>query len=101
MHLRALRPGGWTDWPARYLGDDLPYAARTRAVAAWKGEAVLAWGEFLHSPDGSQLTVRRWNDTARSWVRGPAFNAPAPTPARPPWPSPAPGNPSWRGSRAT
>lgn len=76
VHLRALRPGGWTDWPGRYLGDDLPYAARTRAVAAWKGEAVLAWGEFLRSPDGSQLTVRRWNDTPRSWVRGPAFNDP-------------------------
>ncbi|MFC6750442.1 hypothetical protein [Deinococcus aquaticus] len=74
VHLRALRPGGWTDWPERYLGDDLPYAARTRAVAAWKGEAVLAWGEFLRSPDGSQLTVRRWNDAARSWVRGPVFN---------------------------
>ncbi|MBZ9752012.1 hypothetical protein K7W42_14215 [Deinococcus sp. HMF7604] len=75
VELRAWREQeGWTDWGARYLGDDLPYAARTRAVAAWSGEIVLAWGEYLRKPDGSQLTVRRWNAEQKSWVRGPAFN---------------------------
>ncbi|MBZ9712697.1 hypothetical protein [Deinococcus multiflagellatus] len=75
VELRAWREGqGWTDWAGRYLGDDLPYAARTRAVAAWQGEIVLAWGEYLRKPDGSQLTVRRWDPAQKSWVRGPAFN---------------------------
>ncbi|UBV43376.1 hypothetical protein LAJ19_03950 [Deinococcus taeanensis] len=74
VEFRALKGGTWTDWHARYLGDDLPYAARTRAVAAWNGDLLLAWGEWLRTPGGSQLTVRTWNPAANSWVRGPRFN---------------------------
>ncbi len=74
VEFRALTGGTWTDWGDRYLGDDLPYAARTRAVALWKGQPFLAWGEWLRDPGGSQLTVRTWNDTQESWVRGPRFN---------------------------
>ncbi len=74
MEFRALSGDTWTDWSDRYLGDDLPYAARTRAVALWKGKPLLAWGEWLRDPGGSQLTVRTWNDTQESWVRGPRFN---------------------------
>ena len=70
--FRAYRRGAWTNWRARYLGDDLPYAARTRSVAAWRGEPVLAWGEWLRKPYGSQLTMRRW--TGATWQRGPRFN---------------------------
>lgn len=72
--FRAYRDGAWTDWTGRYLGEDLPYAARTRAVAARDGEPVLAWGESLRKPDGSQLTVRRWDPAARIWTRSPRFN---------------------------
>ncbi|GGN31355.1 hypothetical protein [Deinococcus daejeonensis] len=74
VEFRALTDRTWTDWGDRYLGDDLPYAARTRAVALWKGQPLLAWGEWLRDPGGSQLTVRTWNDTQESWVRGPRFN---------------------------
>lgn len=74
VEFRALTGDTWTDWGDRYLGDDLPYAARTRSVALWKGQPMLAWGEWLRSPDGSQLTVRTWNATQESWVRGPRFN---------------------------
>lgn len=74
VEFRALTGGTWTDWGDRYLGDDLPYAARTRAVALWKGQPLLAWGEWLRDPGGSQLTVRTWNDSQESWVRGPRFN---------------------------
>lgn len=70
--FRAFRDGTWTDWQPRYLGDDLPYAARTRALTAWRGEPVLAWGETLRKPYGSRLTVRRWTGT--TWDRSPAFN---------------------------
>lgn len=69
--------GAWTDWHGRYLGDDLPYAARTRALAARGGEPVLAWGETLRTPYGSRLTVRTWDPAARVWTRGPAFNDPS------------------------
>ncbi|MEF2278506.1 hypothetical protein V3W47_09335 [Deinococcus sp. YIM 134068] len=72
--FRAYRDGAWTDWRTRYLGDDLPYAARTRAVAARDGEPVLAWGETLRSPYGSRLTVRTWDAGARVWTRGVPFN---------------------------
>ncbi|WP_235204243.1 hypothetical protein [Deinococcus sp. RL] len=72
--FRAYREGTWTDWRTRYLGDDLPYAARTRAVAAWKGEPVLAWGETLRTPYGSRLTVRTWDPAARIWTRSEPFN---------------------------
>ena len=48
--LRAYEQGAWTDWRTRYLGDDLPYAARTRAVALRGGEPLLAWGEYLRKP---------------------------------------------------
>ena len=74
VEFRALAGDTWTDWGDRYLGDDLPYAARTRAVALWKGRPLLAWGEWLRRPDGSQLTVRTWDDRLDSWVRGPRFN---------------------------
>ncbi|GGL05955.1 hypothetical protein [Deinococcus radiotolerans] len=74
VEFRVLDGGTWTDWGDRYLGDDLPYAARTRAVALWKGQPFLAWGEWLRDSGGSQLTVRTWNDTQESWVRGPRFN---------------------------
>lgn len=73
--FRAYRDGAWTDWRTRYLGDDLPYAARTRAVAAWEGEPVLAWGETLRTPYGSRLTVRTWDPVARTWTRSEPFNA--------------------------
>jgi hypothetical protein len=72
--FRAFLDGAWTDWQTRYLGDDLPYAARTRAVAARNGEPVLAWGETLRSPYGSRLTVRTWDAAAKVWTRSPAFN---------------------------
>ncbi|MFB9993161.1 hypothetical protein ACFFLM_14405 [Deinococcus oregonensis] len=72
--FRALQNGVWTTWQPRYLGDDLPYAARTRAVAARNGEPVLAWGEWLRKPYGSRLTVRTWDEAAKTWQRGPAFN---------------------------
>ncbi|MEW6421754.1 MAG: hypothetical protein AB1511_08505 [Deinococcota bacterium] len=72
--FRAFLNGRWTDWRTRYLGDDLPYAARTRAVAAWHGEPVLAWGESLRNPYGSRLTVRTWDDQAKIWTRGEPFN---------------------------
>ncbi|WP_181392055.1 hypothetical protein [Deinococcus irradiatisoli] len=70
--FRAFQGGQWTDWRARYIGDDLPYAARTRAVAAYGGEPVLAWGEYLRKPYGSRLTVRTWD--GQTWTRSPAFN---------------------------
>ncbi|THF85543.1 hypothetical protein E7T09_16460 [Deinococcus sp. KSM4-11] len=70
--FRAYQGGHWTDWRARYIGDDLPYAARTRGVAAWNGEPVIAFGEWLRKPDGSQLTVRTWQ--TNTWQRGPRFN---------------------------
>jgi hypothetical protein len=72
--FRAYQNGAWTNWQPRYLGDDLPYAARTRAVAARNGEPVLAWGEWLRKPYGSRLTVRTWDEAAKTWQRGPAFN---------------------------
>ncbi|THF71542.1 hypothetical protein E7T06_02695 [Deinococcus sp. Arct2-2] len=72
--FRAFQNGAWTQWQPRYLGDDLPYAARTRAVAARNGEPVLAWGEWLRNPYGSRLTVRVWEESAKTWRRGPAFN---------------------------
>ena len=72
VEFRAFRDGVWTNWRSRYLGDDLPYAARTHAVAARSGEPVLAWGEYLRKPYGSRLTIREWNGT--TWTRGPAFN---------------------------
>lgn len=72
--FRAYRDGVWTDWFPRYLGDDLPYAARTRSVVARDGEPVLAWGETLRTPYGSRLTVRRWDPAAKTWNRSPAFN---------------------------
>ncbi|GGM05654.1 hypothetical protein [Deinococcus aerophilus] len=72
--FRAFQNGAWTDWRTRYLGDDLPYAARTRSVAAQGGEPVIAWGESLRNPYGSRLTVRRWDAAARTWTRSPAFN---------------------------
>lgn len=72
--FRAYQNGAWTSWQPRYLGDDLPYAARTRAVAARNGEPVLAWGEWLRKPYGSRLTVRTWDEAARTWTRSPAFN---------------------------
>ncbi|UQN09621.1 hypothetical protein [Deinococcus sp. QL22] len=72
--FRAYQNGAWTDWQPRYLGDDLPYAARTRAVAARNGEPVLAWGETLRTPYGSRLTVRAWDGSAKTWTRSPAFN---------------------------
>ncbi|GGL84093.1 hypothetical protein GCM10010840_22360 [Deinococcus aerolatus] len=72
--FRAYQEGRWTDWFARYLGDDLPYAARTRSVAARNGEPVLAWGETLRTPYGSRLTVRRWDAVTKTWTRSPAFN---------------------------
>lgn len=72
--FRALQNGEWTDWRTRYLGDDLPYAARTRAVAARGGEPVLAWGETLRNPYGSRLTVRTWNAEAKVWTRSVPFN---------------------------
>lgn len=72
--FRAYRGGAWTDWYPRYLGDDLPYAARTRSVVARGGEPVLAWGETLRTPYGSRLTVRRWDSAAKTWTRSPAFN---------------------------
>ncbi len=71
--MRAYLSGLWTNWHIRYLGDDLPYAARTRAVAMHGGEPQIAWGEYLRKPYGSRLTVRTW-DGKTSWVRGPAFN---------------------------
>ncbi|AZI42485.1 hypothetical protein EHF33_06755 [Deinococcus psychrotolerans] len=71
--MRAYENGAWTNWHSRYLGDDLPYAARTRAVAMRDGEPVLAWGEYLRKPYGSRLTVRKW-DGQTSWVRSEAFN---------------------------
>jgi len=70
--FRAFRGGAWTDWRSRYIGDDLPYAARTRAVAARAGEPVIAWGEYRRKPDGSLLTVRTWDGA--SWTRGDPFN---------------------------
>lgn len=70
--FRAFQGGDWTQWRSRYLGDDLPYAARTRAVVARAGEPVLAWGEYLRKPDGSRLTVRAWTGT--TWSRSVAFN---------------------------
>ncbi|ADV66088.1 hypothetical protein [Deinococcus maricopensis] len=72
--FRAFLNGAWTDWRERYLGDDLPYAARTRSLAAHDGEPVLAWGEYLRKPYGSRLTVRRWDAAAKSWVRTSPFN---------------------------
>jgi hypothetical protein len=72
--FRAYKGGAWTNWQPRYLGDDLPYAARTRSVVAQNGEAVLAWGESLRNPYGSRLTVRRWDEAAKTWTRSPAFN---------------------------
>ncbi|WP_245872804.1 hypothetical protein [Deinococcus planocerae] len=72
--FRAYQGGAWTDWRTRYLGDDLPYAARTRAVAARQGEPVLAWGEYLRKPDGSRLTVRTWDPAAKVWTRSAPFN---------------------------
>lgn len=72
VEFRAWKGGAWTDWGTRYLGEDVTYAARTRALAARGGEPVLAWGETLRDPPGSRLTVRRWN--GQSWGRGPAFN---------------------------
>ena len=72
--LRTYVNGAWTDWRTRYLGDDLPYAARTRAVALHGGEPLLAWGEYLRKPYGSQLTVRTWQEQGHTWKRGPAFN---------------------------
>lgn len=71
--LRAFEDGAWTDWHPRYLGDDLPYAARTRAVAMRAGEPVLAWGEYLRKPYGSRLTVRKW-DNQTSWTRSEPLN---------------------------
>ena len=71
--MRAYLGGAWTNWHTRYLGDDLPYAARTRAVAMHGGEPQIAWGEYLRKPYGSRLTLRTW-DGKTSWVRGPAFN---------------------------
>lgn len=71
--LRAYENGVWTNWHPRYLGDDLPYAARTRAIAMHAGEPVLAWGEYLRKPYGSRLTVRKW-DGQTSWVRSLPFN---------------------------
>lgn len=71
--MRAYLNGAWTNWHIRYLGDDLPYAARTRAVAMHGGEPQIAWGEYLRKPYGSRLTVRSW-DGKTSWARGPAFN---------------------------
>ncbi|WP_161881129.1 hypothetical protein [Deinococcus alpinitundrae] len=71
--MRAYLGGTWTNWHIRYLGDDLPYAARTRAVAMHGGEPQIAWGEYLRKPYGSRLTVRNW-DGKTSWVRSPAFN---------------------------
>jgi hypothetical protein len=70
--FRAFQGGDWTQWRSRYLGDDLPYAARTRAVVARAGEPVLAWGEYLRKPDGSRLTVRAWTGT--TWSRSAPFN---------------------------
>ncbi|CAM4370136.1 sialidase family protein [Deinococcus marmoris] len=72
--FRAYQDGNWTDWFPRYLGDDLPYAARTRSVVAQNGEPVLAWGETLRTPYGSRLTVRRWDAATKTWNRSPAFN---------------------------
>ncbi len=72
--FRALDGKRWTDWKARYIGDDLPYAARTRAVAARSGEPVIAWGEYLRKPYGSRLTIRTWNAQQQTWTRSPAFN---------------------------
>ncbi|TDE87306.1 hypothetical protein [Deinococcus sp. S9] len=72
--FRAFLNGRWTDWRTRYLGDDLPYAARTRAVAARHGEPVLAWGESLRNPYGSRLTVRTWDNQAKTWTRSEPFN---------------------------
>ncbi|GMA16501.1 hypothetical protein [Deinococcus metallilatus] len=72
--FRAFLNGNWTDWRTRYLGDDLPYAARTRAVAARRGEPVLAWGESLRRPYGSRLTVRTWDEQAKVWTRSEPFN---------------------------
>lgn len=72
--FRAYQNGAWTNWHPRYLGDDLPYAARTRSVLARDGEPVLAWGESLRNPYGSRLTVRRWDPAAKTWTRSPAFN---------------------------
>ncbi len=70
--LRAYLGGAWTNWQPRYLGDDLPYAARTRSVAAYGGEAVLAWGEYLRKPYGSRLSIRHWN--GQTWTRSLPFN---------------------------
>ena len=39
---------GWTDWGDRYLGDDLPYAARTRAVAL--GLDPLFYEKYYFTP---------------------------------------------------
>ncbi|CAM3917132.1 hypothetical protein [Deinococcus frigens] len=72
--FRAYQDGVWTGWHPRYLGDDLPYAARTRSVVAQGGEPVIAWGESLRTPYGSRLTVRRWDEAAKTWTRSPAFN---------------------------
>ncbi len=72
--FRAYQNGNWTQWFPRYLGDDLPYAARTRSVVAQNGEPVFAWGESLRNPYGSRLSVRRWDEGAKTWTRSPAFN---------------------------
>ncbi|QFP78021.1 hypothetical protein [Deinococcus sp. AJ005] len=72
--FRAYQDGNWTRWQPRYLGDDLPYAARTRSVVAQNGEPVFAWGESLRNPYGSRLSVRRWDEAAKTWTRSPAFN---------------------------
>ncbi|WP_415788692.1 hypothetical protein, partial [Deinococcus saxicola] len=72
--FRAYQHGNWTDWFPRYLGDDLPYAARTRSVVAQDGEPVFAWGESLRNPYGSRLSVRRWDGGKKTWTRSPAFN---------------------------
>ncbi|WP_052351958.1 hypothetical protein [Deinococcus pimensis] len=69
--MRAWRGGAWTDWRARYLGEDLTYAARTLSVAARSGEPVLAWGDTLRG-GGSRLTIRTWD--GRTWARGEPFN---------------------------
>ncbi|MDV6375976.1 hypothetical protein [Deinococcus arenicola] len=72
--FRAYQDDRWTNWYPRYLGDDLPYAARTRSVVAQGGEPVLAWGESLRNPYGSRLSVRHWDGAAKTWTRSPAFN---------------------------
>lgn len=75
MVVRAFQHGAWTNWPERYLGVSSPAAARTRAVAAQRGEPVLIHGEYRGNPDRQTwLTYRAWNEAASTWSRSVPVN---------------------------